>query len=93
MAQMIARCFVVVGALALASCSASPDAGSQTKPTALVKLATATTGNVETMQTLFGAVEQNAATRFTLSAPMEATVARIAAPVGSSVGPASCWSV
>lgn len=84
---MIARCFVVVGALALASCSASPDAGSQTKPTALVKLATATTGNVETMQTLFGAVEQNAATRFTLSAPMEATVARIAAPVGSSVGP------
>ena len=79
------RSVLIAASLALAACSGASDSPPSAEPTALVKLATATTGQVETVHTLFGAVEANAAAQYTLSAPMEATVARIAAPVGSAV--------
>lgn len=72
-------------ALALAACSGPSDTASTAEPVALVKLAKATTGDVETALTLYGAVEQGAAAQYTLSAPMEASIVRIAAPVGSTV--------
>ena len=85
MAAMNSRSIALLAALALAGCSASPDNTKPAEPAALVKLAKASTGDVETVQTLFGAVEQSGAAQYTLSAPMEAIVVRIAAPVGSAV--------
>lgn len=81
------RPIATLGALALVltACSGSTDSASTPEPTALVSLAKATTGDVETALTLYGAVEQSAAAQYTLSAPMEASVVRVAAPVGSAV--------
>lgn len=79
------RSLIAIAWLALAACSNSPETTPASDPTALVKLATAKHGNVEAVQTLFGAVEQSASAQATLSAPIEATVARIALPVGSPV--------
>lgn len=72
-------------ALALAGCSGSSDNQQSQQPVALVSLATAHEGNVSSTQMVYGAVEQNADTQYTLSAPVEAVVARIAAAPGSPV--------
>ena len=70
----------------IAGCSGSSDTATAPDPTALVTLATAQRGGVAATQTIYGAVEQNADTQFTLVAPIEAIISRIAAPVGSMVG-------
>lgn len=69
----------------LAACSGSSDAPPAPDPTALVSLAQAQSGGVASTQSIYGTVEQNADTQYTLSAPVEATVSRIAAPVGTPV--------
>ena len=69
----------------LAACSGSSDTPPEPDPTALVSLAQAQSGGVASTQSIYGQVEQNAATQYTLAAPVEATVSRIAAPVGTPV--------
>lgn len=85
MATMKFRPIVIVAAAALAACSASSDNAPAADPTALVKLAKAQAGSVASTQAVYGAIELNADTQFTLSAPVEAVVSRIVAPVGSPV--------
>ncbi len=79
------RWLVLAASLSLAACSGSSGGDTSAVPSALVSLATAQTGSVASTQTLYGMVEQNADTQFTLSAPVEAVVSRIAASVGSPV--------
>lgn len=85
MAAMKFRPFVMAAAAALAACSASSDNAPAADPTALVKLAQAQAGSVASTQAVYGAIELNADTQFTLSVPVEAVVSRILAPVGSPV--------
>ena len=75
---------LLAGAL-LTACSGSSGDQNPSDSTALVKLAIASDGSVVSKATVYGAVEQNADTQFTLSAPVEAVVSRIAAPVGTAV--------
>ena len=73
--------------LALASCSGGgeeADAGA-TEPVALVTLATAQQGSIAQTTTLYGAVEQGSDAQYTLSAPVEAMVDSVPAPVGTAV--------
>jgi len=77
--------FAVV-ALLLAGCSGSNTTATAPDPTALVSLARAESGAVASSHTIYGAVEQNADTQFTLAAPIEAVVSRIVAPAGTPVG-------
>lgn len=72
-------------ALLLVGCSGSAPSDPAPTPAALVSLAVAQNGAVASTHTVYGAVEQNADTQFTLSAPVQATVSRIAAPVGTPV--------
>lgn len=72
--------------LMLAGCSGGTSQDNAPDPTALVSVAIAQSGGVASTQAIYGAVEQNADTQFNLSAPVEAIVSRIAAPVGSAVG-------
>ena len=51
----------------------------------MVTLATAKRGDVTSTRTVYGAIDQDAGSQFTLSAPVEATVSRIAAPAGTVV--------
>jgi len=68
----------------LAGCApTTPDA--PVVPVALVSVGTVSVGAVAETVTLFGAVENNAAARFALSAPVEAIVTAIEAPVGTPV--------
>jgi RND family efflux transporter MFP subunit len=78
------RPLVLVSLLALAACSGAQE-DSAADPVALVTLATARGGSVVQTATLFGAVESGGEALFTLAAPAEAIVARIAAPVGTPV--------
>lgn len=82
---MTFRHFTISLALLATACSGSKSADQGTTPTALVKTAIAQTGAVAASQAVYGAVLQNADTQFTLAAPVEAIVSRIAAPVGSPV--------
>ena len=75
----------VAVALSLAGCSNSSDTTAAPEPSALVTLTRAGPGNVATAMTIFGTVEQNAGSQMALSAPAEATVSRIVAPVGTAV--------
>ena len=70
----------------LAACSASSNTAPAPEPVALVSLARAQSGGVASTLSIYGTVEQNAASQYTLSAPVEATVSRIAAPAGTPVG-------
>lgn len=54
-------------------------------PVALVRLSPATQGSISQTTTLYGVAEPGAAGSLVLSAPTEAIIARIAAPVGSRV--------
>lgn len=72
-------------AAALAACSGAADTTPAGAPTALVTTARATTGQVASTQVIYGTVGQSAESQYTLSAPIEAIVSRIAAPVGTPV--------
>ena len=77
---------IILSLLLLAGCSGGsqqPDA--QQTPSALVTLAAASAGNVAETQGIYGAVEQNADSQYTLAAPAEALVSRILVPVGNAV--------
>lgn len=70
----------------LAACSGGASEGDQQPtPVALVTLGKATTGSVEQMLTLYGAVQRDSTAQYVLSTPVEAIVAEIAKPVGSAV--------
>ena len=73
-------------ALALAGCSAAPS-GDEAEPVtvALVKVARAEAGAVSESVTLYGTVEAGGAGSVALSAPVEASLAQILAPVGTPV--------
>lgn len=75
-----------VAGLILAGCSGSSNNADQAPPpTALVKLEQATQGAISETVTLYGVAEAGAAGSLALSAPTEAIVARIVAPVGTKV--------
>lgn len=77
---------ICAAALMLGACSSgASQEGATTAPVALVKLAQAEPAAVQEMVTLYGTVEAGAGGNATLSAPQEAVVASIAAPVGSAV--------
>ena len=82
---MIDKFLGIAGAALLVGCSSGTTGDAAPTPVALVKLAAAQKGGVSATRTIYGSVEQNADTQFTLSAPVEAIVSRIAAPVGTSV--------
>lgn len=80
------RLFALAACATLVACSSgSSNSSSSPTPTALVSLSTAESGAVASTQTIYGAVLQNADTQFTLSAPVEAIVNRVAASLGSAV--------
>lgn len=80
------RISIVAAATVLAACSNGQTGGPPAPaPVAVVKVATAQSGGVAASQAVYGAVLQNADTQFTLSAPVEAIVSRIVAPVGTAV--------
>jgi len=72
-------------ALLLAACSGGDD--NRPVPVALVSLGTASQGGLQHMLTLYGAVQNDSAAQYALSAPIDAVVEDIAAPVGSAGGP------
>ena len=70
----------------LTACSSGGSSPDQAPaPTALVMLGQATQGAIAETVTLYGVAETGAAGSLALSAPTEALVARIAAPVGTKV--------
>lgn len=78
--------YLALGALILlAGCSGAPDATAEPDPVALVSLGSATNGQVAQTVTLYGAVERGAEAQYALSAPVEASVVAITAPVGTAV--------
>jgi len=77
---------LLTACLPLASCSSGASEGDATPtPVALVTLAHADAGGLVDTVTLYGAAEAGPMGSATLSAPVEARVARIAAPVGTRV--------
>ena len=75
---------ILILTLLLAGCSAKP-AADDAKPTALVTTARAQQGAVEEVITAYGAAEILPAGERSLTAPVEAVVASIAAPAGTQV--------
>lgn len=72
--------------LALAGCSGADQSDVDTAtPSALVTLGRASIGSLQAQTTIYGSVDAGASARADLVAPAEATVARIAAPVGTRV--------
>lgn len=85
---MVASRFLgLCGALALACCSRPAAEDKPPVPVALVSLAPATAGSVAERVTLYGQIEAGAGSERTLSAPSEASVSAIDAPVGAHVAP------
>ena len=80
---MIAR-LILVAALALSACAKPPEEQAPV-PVALVAVATVELGAVRETVTLYGAAENGAGANAVLSAPTEATIAGIDAPVGTAV--------
>lgn len=75
-----------VSGIILTACSGGGNSSDQAPaPTALVTLEQATQGAISQTVTLYGVAETGAAGSLALSAPTEAIVARIAAPVGTKV--------
>ena len=83
------RLGLMLGLIAqLAACSSAPDASdAASAPAALVSVAPVTAANLANSTTLYGAVERGGDSQTVLSAPMEAVVAQILAPVGTPVHP------
>lgn len=76
----------LVAGLVLTACSSGGNSADQASPpTALVKLGQARQGAISETVTLYGIAEAGAAGSLALSAPAEAIIARIAAPVGTKV--------
>ena len=71
--------------LLLAGCQSSTVGSAAADPVATIEVATVTTGDIDETITLYGAAEANGAGKYTLSAPMEALVRTVDAPVGSRV--------
>jgi RND family efflux transporter MFP subunit len=77
----------LLGAALLAACSGGADQADDTPtPVALVSLGTAERGAVTRTVTLYGSADAGPGGVIALTAPIEATVARIVAPVGTPVG-------
>lgn len=77
---------LMIALFSLAGCSgAEPDAEDQPTPVALVSMAPAVPGDLQQTLTLYGAVQKDSASQYSLSAPMEAMVVDVAAPVGTTV--------
>ena len=75
-----------IASLVLTACSGGGNNADQAPaPTALVKLGQATQGAISQTVTLYGIAETGPAGILALSAPTEAIVARIVAPVGTKV--------
>ena len=72
-------------ALLLGACSGGQGDESAPDPVALVKLAAVTAGAVPETVKLYGAAEDSTSARQVLSAPLEAVIASIDTPAGSSV--------
>ena len=77
----------LLGAFALGACSgaADEDDAASSTPVALVSLGRAEAGAVAAEVTLYGTAEAGPGGKLTLSAPAEATVVAIVAPVGTRV--------
>lgn len=71
--------------LCLGGCQSSTDTAATADPVATIDVAAVTTGDIDEKITLYGAAEANGAGKYILSAPMEAIVQAIDAPVGSRV--------
>ncbi len=76
---------IVIALLALSACSNDTADESPPTPVALVKLARVEQGALAQRVTLYGIAEGGAAGKIALTAPTEALVARIIAPVGTRV--------
>lgn len=86
---MTPKSMILLAALLLGACSGSADendAASTATPVALVSLGRAEAGVLAAQFTLYGVAETGPGGKLTLSAPAEATVVTIAAPVGTRVG-------
>ena len=70
--------------LMLSGCQSPADTAAP-DPVATIDVAAVTTGAIDEKLTLYGAAEANGAGKYTLSAPMEALVQAVDAPVGSQV--------
>ena len=80
------RSLSLFGVLVLFACSSGPSSSdAEPAPTALVSVAKATGGSVAETQAIYGSIEQNADTQFTLAAPADALVAQLVRAVGSPV--------
>ncbi|GAA4778576.1 efflux RND transporter periplasmic adaptor subunit [Stakelama sediminis] len=79
------RPFVFACLISLSACSGGGAQDNSPTPVALVSLGTAQKQAVAQSMTLYGSVETGAEAQYTLSAPVEAIVAAIAAPVGTPV--------
>lgn len=78
--------FISMLMLSLAGCSgAGADDADQPTPVALVSMAPAIPGDLQQTLTLYGAVQKDSASQYSLSAPVESVVSDVAAPVGSAV--------
>lgn len=82
------RQMAMAGLVLLGGCSPSTNNSTQApEPVALVTLAQVETGAIVQATTLYGAVESDASGKYVLSAPVEAIVGSIDAPVGTAVRP------
>lgn len=79
------KAFPLIALLACAGCSGGASDEAAPVPTALVSLAPARPGVLVERVTLYGVAESGAAGKAVLSAPAEATVERIVAPVGTRI--------
>lgn len=75
-----------IAALACGGCSGGSTNEATPAPTALVALAPVEQGALSQQVTLYGVAEGGAGAKIALTAPAEAIVAQIVAPVGSRVG-------
>ena len=73
--------------LLLAGCSGAATGPADPEPVALVKVEKASSGAAEAMITVYGAADAATSEQRVLSAPVEAAIASIDAPVGSAVKP------
>lgn len=75
---------IALGALALTACSKPAD-NAAPEPSALIKTATVSAGVIDETVTLYGAAENGAVGKYTISTPVEALVSAIEVPVGNNV--------
>jgi RND family efflux transporter MFP subunit len=83
----LTRSILLAPLLLVAACSGSADQSDATPdPVALVSLGTVVQGPITRTVTLYGSIDAGPSGTMTLAAPVEATVTRIVAPVGTHVG-------